>query len=91
MVLSKPFDLLKNHEHIIRIALETENLGNDMYCLDIGILKKDNTGNFLMYDTPSANMYLRLVNEAAHDLIWHKDYWGNVKFEDLDVSDCSLK
>ena len=85
MVMSKPFNLSMNKNTRAIVCLDTNELGNDLYCLDIGILKKDPVGNFLMYDTPSVNIFLQLVNESSRDLVWHKEYWGNVRFEDIDV------
>lgn len=85
MFLTKPFNLKKGKTHVIVVKMETSKLGNDVYCLDIGLLKKDRIGNFFMYDTPSASLFINLVNDVANDLIWHKEYWGSVRFKDLDI------
>ena len=87
MALTRPFSMLQNKEHTVIVEFDSSKLGNDLYCLDIGILKRDKIGNFLMYDTPGANMYLRLVNESSQGITWHKEYWGSVKFDGVHISD----
>lgn len=85
MALSKSFDLKKNQLTTLTMETRLRELSDDIYCLDIGILQIDDAGHFLTYDNPGVKALIKTKNSYAHNIVWKKEYWGNVMLDQIDI------
>lgn len=94
MALSDSFDLKKQQVISVVMRINIDNLSDDIYCLDVGIIKKSSTGRFITYDNPGVKMLFETQNAYAHNIEWKKEYWGNVQLPDvriLEIKDSSME
>ena len=87
MALSGTFDLQRNVKTLVRFRTYLKELADDLYCLDIGLMKKDDAGNFTVYDNPGVRILLETKNNHAHNIAWKKEYWGNVMLSEMEILD----
>lgn len=74
------FNIVVGNEQKFIFEAELTMLTNDKYCLDIEVIKKNETGSYVSYDNPKVAILIELQNEYAHGIRWNKDYWGHVLF-----------
>lgn len=86
MALSEPFDLKSGAGQRFTFKVNLGALAQDTYCFDIGIIKKDAEGNYYSYDNPGVKMLVEFSNEYAHGIAWNKQYWGNVMFPEIKLT-----
>ena len=91
MVMSEKFTLEKQKNIKVKVRLDTSFLADDIYCLDIGVLRTNEDGSYLVYDNPGVKMLISLINSFAHGIKWEKQYWGNVKFPHIKLIDYESK
>lgn len=87
VALSNKFSINNGEKKCLVLACDFKNLSNDIYCLDVGVLKKDENGNFFMYDDPGYFIPFETKNSYAHGIEWKKEYWGNVILSDIKIID----
>ncbi|MCR5736908.1 MAG: ABC transporter ATP-binding protein [Eubacterium sp.] len=80
MALSERFDLKCEKNQHFQFEMGTDYLSHDIYCLNLEIVKVDELGNYFAYDNPGSKMIVELVNEHGHNILWNKNYWGQVSF-----------
>ena len=83
--ISQPFHIKIGKGQECTFAMSMESLVEDIYCLSFEIIAKDRTGNYFSYDNPDAKILIHLVNEDETDICWAKQYWGNVRLQNVKV------
>ena len=87
MALSEAFNLKKDQTVSVTIRINIDDLSDDVYCLDIGIIKIASSGLFITYDNPGIKMLMETKNSYAHNIEWKKEYWGNVQLPEMSIID----
>lgn len=85
MALSKSFNIVIADNQRFKFKANLSNLSHDKYCLNLELIKRDQAGNFVCYDTPGAKIIMELSNEYAHGIMWFKCYWGSVSFPEIEL------
>ena len=85
MSMSESFkvNIGQNLQYTFKADLST--LIDDLYFIDIGIIECDTMGNFVVYDNPGEKILMKFENAQSHDIVWNKDFWGNVSFKNIEV------
>ena len=83
--LSKPFPVKVGKGQEFVFSMTMASLVEDTYCVSFEIISRDKTGNYFSYDNPGAMIPVQLVNQDEDDIIWSKQYWGNVRMSDMEV------
>lgn len=83
--LSVPFSLSIGNGQKIHFKVQTVGLIEDKYCFSIEVIKRDQSGNYLSYDNPATIIPVQIVNKDADDIQWAKQYWGNIKFHEINI------
>lgn len=83
--LSEPFSLTKDTCELIVFSFQTDKLAEDQYCLSFEIIKKDHSGNYFSYDNPYARIQVIIENNKLNEIFWSKQYWGNVRLNEISV------
>lgn len=84
MAMSKKFNINKGKLKEIAFSFETSNLANGKYHLGIEVVKIDENGNYLAYDSVPPVVLIELTNAYAHGICWTKEYYGNILFKSLE-------
>lgn len=85
MALSKSFNIMKKENQKICFSVHTGALANDIYSLNIEIIKRDSEGNYYSFDNPGARIAVEISNRYAHGIEWNKKYWGSVMFPEIEI------
>ncbi len=85
MALSKPFKIKKDENKTIDFEMRTDSLSSDVYCLGVEIVSIDKYNNFVSYDNPAAKIPIDINNDLTSKIVWHKEFWGNIMFDEIDI------
>ena len=80
--LSQPFPVEIGDNQKIRVRMSTAGLIEDRYTLSFEFVERDQTGNYFPYDNPYAIIPIQLINTDENDIVWSKQYWGNIRLQD---------
>ena len=86
MTFSQSFDLRKGEKKNIVFETTFNGLAHGIYVISVGLIKRGYAGQYYAYDDSGANILIELLNPQAYGLEWNKNYWGNVKFNDIVIS-----
>ncbi len=62
-------------------------LAQGEYCFGFEIIEMDERGNYYSYDNPGARVFFVVENEYGHGIKWHRKYWANVSFPQIEVNE----
>jgi lipopolysaccharide transport system ATP-binding protein len=83
--LSDPFYVDIGNGQEKRFSFQLNELVEDVYCFSFEIIARDTAGNYYSYDNPGAIIPVRIINQDETDVVWSKQYWGNIRLKGLDV------
>ena len=83
--LSMPFRVKIGENQKQQFSFVLNELIEDTYCLSFEIISYDTSGNYYSYDNPGAIIPIRVVNKNENDIVWSKQYWGNVRLKEITV------
>ena len=83
--LSKPFSARRTNNQEKLFIFDMVELVEDIYCLSFEIIARDSLGNYYSYDNPGAIIPIRVINQDEKDIVWSKQYWGNVRLKEMHV------
>lgn len=84
--LSKPFSLRSGEVKRMGYLLKTNGLIEDRYCFSIELVSSDSAGNYYSYDNPAAIIPVQITNSNDCDIIWPRQFWGNIRLSDMEIS-----
>ena len=73
----------ENQEKVF--TFDTAVLIEDVYCFSFEIIARDSSGNYYSYDNPGAIIPVNITNQNETDIVWSKQYWGNVRLKEMEV------
>ncbi len=83
--LSQPFEISVGEKQRKVFVFSTTSLIEDTYSMSFEIIARDYSGNYFTYDNPGANIQIQITNQNGNDIVWSRQYWGNVKLEDMRI------
>ena len=83
--LSQPFHIDVAEGQVQKFSLQTNELIEDTYCLSFEMIARDGSGNYFSFDNPGAIIPIQLKNCNQDDIVWSKQYWGNVRMQSMQV------
>ena len=83
--LSAPFSVEIGEGQERQFAFSCNELVEDVYCLSFEIITRDSSGNYYSYDNPGAAIPVRIINQDKNDIVWSKQYWGNIRLKEMNV------
>lgn len=83
--LSEPFKVCSGEKKQVRFKMSTEGITEDIYTLSFEIIERDQTGNYFSYDNPAALIPIQIQNKDENDIVWAKQYWGNVRLPEMKI------
>lgn len=84
--LSIPFRIEAGDNQKKQFEFDTSGLIEDVYCLSFEIIARDESGNYYSYDNPGASIPIQIINQDKTDIVWSKQYWGNVRLKEMNVT-----
>ena len=86
--LSLPFPITVGEGQEFIFTLSTNDLIEDIYCLSFEIIARDESGNYFSYDNPGAIIPIQIINRDETDIVWSKQFWGNIRLDQMEVQRC---
>lgn len=83
--LSEPFCVHVGDKQVIHLLMDLCGIIPDTYCFSFEIIKFDQVGNYHSYDNPDAILPVKIINMSEDNIIWPKQYWGNIRLVETKV------
>ncbi len=90
MTLSDDFSIYQGKNQMLTLKLILDTLSPGMYCLGISIISIYDNKEHYAYDDPGTKILFEIKDKNYPDIIWHKEYWGNVRFPNMQFVNSEL-
>lgn len=88
--ISNPFIVYKDQTIVIEGELGLSCFVADDYYVGLEVIEIYSDGKFFSYDNPGVQIKIQ-ISENKSILKWEKRYWGNIRFEDILITNMEKK